>query len=198
MTDLPFVFIEKLYHMGDMCEEGSTIIERTWEKHIDYELGLLSTSLDPSQWDAPGLKCYEFSKKAPGIKLLDVDSMFVNFRSQIITVAVAEGFLQNVAKGVVGTPALYSKLLCVQGGIVPAIGGQTEEDGIIQAALACLLDRDTTVDGLWWSNTFNGAMRTERAGLLLNRGPSYFSGTVPVPPSGLSSPANKSITTTIL
>jgi hypothetical protein len=66
------------------------------------------------------------------------------------------------------TSTVYEQLLLVEPSRLE-LAGRSFEDQALQAALAVLALRDEHLDGLWWSDTLAGAMRTGRGGLFQHR-----------------------------
>lgn len=60
--------------------------------------------------------------------------------------------------------------------------GRSVEDQVVQAALAVLASADPTIDGLWWTDTLDGEMRTERGGIYQHRLGKLRAAKAPPPP----------------
>ena len=168
--DLPFIFIEATWHIGQPSPDGR--LHKRFEKGWDFEFGLLSVSLDPEAWrsgwaEADGV-IYEITASGRPLCFLDADNSLVNHRNKIEAAAVQAHLLRRDESGINATGQLYLAL-----DLTPdtQLHLQTRpfEDQLLQAALAVLASKDEMIDGLWWPDTLNGEMRTERGGIYQHR-----------------------------
>lgn len=169
---LPFIELDAVWHMGDPAFIGSRPTERPFPKNWDYEFGLFSVSLDPEAWrqgwaGEQGV-AYQLRARDRPLRFVDADLALSQRRGALEAAALAQGFVSGSPDGHLPTVALYD-FLSVTSGSQLALTGRSFEDQALQAALAGLADADKSIDGLWWSNTLGGAMRSERGGIYQHR-----------------------------
>lgn len=169
---LPFIELDAVWHMGDPTTIGSRPTKRQVTKNWDYEFGLFSVSLEPEVWRAgwagPEGDTYELRAHDRKLRFVDADRALSQLRASIEAAALRRKFISSHLGDYLPTACLYSFLDLTPCSQLP-LEGRPFEDQALQAALAGLAHVDQSIDGLWWSDTLGGAMRSERGGIYQDR-----------------------------
>ena len=166
--DLPFVYLPEVYHAGALVISNQCIQRRLYIQNSDFEFGLLSVSLDPAvwaaSWAAQNATTYELTSPERSLRLLDADLTLKQFAPDIKRCAIRDKLLVVNSNSLQGTQLVYNALELTPSYVLSG-AGRTTDDWTLQTCLAVLTFKDSSIDGLWWSDTLNGAMRSERGGI---------------------------------
>ena len=168
--NLPFIFLDVTWHIGRWSPDGR--LHKRFTKNWDYEFGLLSVSLDPEAWRSgwageEGV-IYEVAASGRQLCFLDADKTLTYHRNAIEAAAIHAQLIRRDASGIHAAEQLYLALDLAPNSQLH-LEGRTFDDQLLQAALAVLASGDGMIDGLWWPDTLNGAMRTQRGGIYQHR-----------------------------
>lgn len=169
---LPFIELDSVWHMGDPATLGSRPTTRVWRKSWDYEFGLFSVSLEPEVWRkgwaGPSGEAYEIRASERLLRFVDADLVLSALRMDIEAAALSLDLIERSSGAYLPTAGLYAALGLADGSQL-ALTGRSFEDQVLQASLGVLASADQSIDGLWWSDTLCGEMRSERGGIYQQR-----------------------------
>lgn len=164
---LPFIILDSCYHVGSLTVTNNGIVQRS-TKNWDFELGLLSVSLDPQSWIAkasyPNPTTYQITSP---VKLLDADCVLFSKRANIEAQARSMGLI-SPSFPIRACDLLYRSLDLTNGSITGG-GTYSQEDWVLLSCLAVIAAEDPSIDGHWFSSLQHGAFPSERGGIYQHR-----------------------------
>lgn len=168
--NLRFIFLDVTWHLGKPSPDGR--VHSRSEKNWDFELGLLSVSLDPEAWREgwagdEGV-IYQIAASGRQLRFLDADNCLANHRQAIEAAAIQRQLISRDEFGSHATSTLYQALNLTSGSQLQ-LRSRPFDDQVLQAALAVLASQDITIDGLWWPDKLDGEIRAERGGIYQHR-----------------------------
>lgn len=169
---LPFIEISHVYHMGNLLGDNVRFEPRDYDSLWHYEFGLFSVSLEPESWrnQVAGLdaEIFEISVADRDLRFLDADSILTSNREEIKAKGIELKLIEIKDDQIKPTERLYSALQLNYPSFTP-LTKRSDEDQYLQASLAIMASQDDNIDGLWWTDTLSGSMRTERGGIFQHK-----------------------------
>ncbi|MEO5376036.1 MAG: hypothetical protein H7840_17575 [Alphaproteobacteria bacterium] len=166
--DLPFVYLDQVYHIGKLTINSGMVEPRDIEKNWDFEFGLLSVSLEPEKWRqnwaGPDAQIFELRPPCGPFRFIDADQALIQQADEIRRCAINRCLLATNGNILLGTKLLYDKLNLNYPSIIN-LEKRSNDEQLIQASLAVLARSDQTIHGLWWSDLLSGTMRSARGGI---------------------------------